>query len=240
MATGNCQSRIFRLFADLSTARHQRRPWPIALRLALLRFDLPRRSLCVRLVREQFDGQRKENLVTPPPWINAAIRSLIWLGGAAGLAYVKKPDGASVLAVRQDAIGWLAGGICVAGLALHVWGNVSLARGERQATAGTSPLVTDGPFRYVRNPIYLAGITVLLGVGLLYPTWEAKDLVLPLLLLVVLSLGRGPGRGACAAAALQPDVRRDCKRVPRWLPTPTSPNRAAHQRGATGGTSRPS
>ena len=114
---------------------------------------LPRRSLCVGLVQEQFDGQRKENLVTPPPWINAAIRSVIWLGGAAGLAYVKKPDGASVLAVRQDAIGWLAGGICAAGLALHVWGNVSLARGERQATAGTIPLVTDGPFRYVRNPI---------------------------------------------------------------------------------------
>ena len=105
---------------------------------------LPRRSLCVGLVQEQFDGQRKENLVTPPPWINAAIRSVIWLGGAAGLR--KKPDGASVLAVRQDAIGWLAGGICVAGLALHVWGNVSLARGERQATAGTIHLSRTGRF----------------------------------------------------------------------------------------------
>ena len=126
--------------------------------------------------------------MTPPLWVNAAIRSVIWLGGAAGLAYIKKPDGASVLAVRPDAIGWLAGGICVAGLALHVWSNVSLARGERQAMAGTSPLVTDGPFRYVRNPIYLAGITLLLGVGLLYPTWEAKDLVLPLLLLVYFHL----------------------------------------------------
>jgi protein-S-isoprenylcysteine O-methyltransferase Ste14 len=50
--------------------------------------------------------------------------------------------------------------------------------------AGTGPIVVDGPFRYVRNPIYLAGITLLLGVGLLYPTWDAKDLVLPLLLLV--------------------------------------------------------
>jgi protein-S-isoprenylcysteine O-methyltransferase Ste14 len=104
------------------------------------------------------------------------------------LAYLKKPDGASVLAVRPDAIGWLAGGIFVAGLALHVWSNVSLARGERQATAGTSPLVMDGPFRYVRNPIYLAGITMLLGVGWLYPTWEAKDLVLPLLLLAYFHL----------------------------------------------------
>ena len=82
-----------------------------------------------RRLQEEFDGRRKENLVTPPPWANAAIRSVIWLGGAAGLAYFKKPDGASVLAVRPDAIGWLAGSISVAGLALHVWSNVSLARG---------------------------------------------------------------------------------------------------------------
>ena len=201
---------------------------------------LPRRSLCVGLVQEQFDGQRKETLVTPPPWINAAIRSVIWLGGAAGLAYVKKPDGASVLAVRQDAIGWLAGGICVAGLALHVWGNVSLARGERQATAGTIPLVTDGPFRYVRNPIYLAGITVLLGVGLLYPTWEAKDLVLPLLLLVYFHLAVVRVEEPALRQHFSPTYEEYCKRVPRWFPTPTSPNRAAHQRGATGGASRPS
>ena len=60
-----------------------------------------------RLVRRTVQGE----LVTPPLWVNAAIRSVIWLGGAAGLACVKKPDGASVLAVRPDAIGWLAGGV---------------------------------------------------------------------------------------------------------------------------------
>ena len=146
--------------------------------------------------------------MTPPPWINAAIRSVIWLGGAAGLAYVKKPDGASVLAVRQDAIGWLAGGICVAGLALHVWGNVSLARGERQATAGTSPLVTDGPFRYVRNPIYPSRNHSVVRCGLALSHLGGQGPRPAAALACVLSLGRGPGRGACAAAALQPDVRR--------------------------------
>ena len=177
--------------------------------------------------------------MTPPSWINAAIRSVIWLGGAAGLAYVKKPDGASVLAVRQDAIGWLAGGICVAGLALHVWSNVTLARGERQAMAGTSPLVTDGPFRYVRNPIYLAGITLLLGVGLLYPTWEAKDLVLPLLLLLYFHLAVVQVEEPALRQHFSPTYEEYCKRVPRWFPAPTSPGRAAHQRGGTGGASRP-
>ena len=178
--------------------------------------------------------------MTPPPWINAAIRSVIWLGGAAGLAYVKKPDGASVLAVRQDTIGWLAGGICVVGLALHVWSNASLARGEREATAGTSPLVTDGPFGYVRNPIYLAGITLLLGVGLLYPTWETKDLILPLLLLVYFHVAVVRVEEPALRQHFSRTYEEYCKRVPRWFPAPTSLRRAAQHRGATGGASRPS
>ena len=173
-------------------------------------------SATPRLVRRTVQGE----LVTPPLWVNAAIRSVIWLGGAAGLAYVKKPDGASVLAMRPDAIGWLAGGICVAGLALHVWSNVSLARGERQAMAGTSLLVTDGPFWYARNPIYLAGITLLLGVGLLYPTWEAKDLVLPLLLLVYFHLAVVRVEEPALRQHFGPTYEEYCQRVPRWFPAP--------------------
>ena len=172
--------------------------------------------------------------MTPPPWINAAIRSVIWLGAAGGLAYLKKPDGASVLAVRPDAIGWLAGGICVAGLALHVWSNAALARGERQATAGTSPLVMDGPFRYVRNPIYLAGITLLLGVGLLYPAWEAKDLVLPLLLLGYFHWAVVRVEEPALRRHFSPTYEEYCQRVPRWFPAPASLGRAARQGGATG------
>jgi protein-S-isoprenylcysteine O-methyltransferase Ste14 len=183
-------------------------------------------------------GHSKERLVTPPSRINAAIRSVIWLGGAACYAYVKKPDGASCFAVRPDSIGWLGGGLCFAGLALHFCSNVSLARGERQGTAGTSALVTDGPFGYVRNPIYLAGITLLLGVGLLYPTWHAKDLVLPLLLLAYFHLA--------VVRVEEPALRRHfgstyeeyCKRVPRWFPAPTSPSCAARQGDAAGGASR--
>jgi protein-S-isoprenylcysteine O-methyltransferase Ste14 len=156
--------------------------------------------------------------VTPPYWVNAAIRSAIWLGGAAGLAYLKKPDGAGALAVRPDAVGWLAGGIVVAGLALHASSNVSLALGERRARTGTSRLVTNGPFRYVRNPIYLAGISMLLGVGLLYPTWEVSDLVLPLLLLGYFHLAVVRVEEPALRQQFGPIYRDYCARVPRWLP----------------------
>ena len=138
-----------------------------------------------------------------------------------GWAYLKKPDGASFLAVRTDAIGWLGGAIVLAGLALHFWSSATLARGERQGEAW-STLVTDGPFQYVRNPIYLAGITLLLGVGLLYSPWRAVDLGLPLLLLVYFHVA--------VVRVEEPELRRRfslkyeayCERVPRWFPVPTS------------------
>lgn len=104
-----------------------------------------------------------------------------------------------------------------AGLVLHFWSSATLAQGERQEPAVSTP-VTDGPFRYVRNPIYLAGITLLLGVGLLYAPWRTVDLGLPLLLLLYFHVA--------VVRVEEPDLRRRygskyqeyCDRVPRWLP----------------------
>ena len=177
--------------------------------------------------------------MSPQFWINAALRSVIWLGAAAGLAYFKKPDGASVLAVRTDALGWLGGVVVLVGVALHFWSSVTLALGERQGRAASTP-VTDGPFRYLRNPIYLAGITLLLGVGLLYFPWRAVDLGLPLLLLVYFHVA--------VVRVEEPDLRRRfgskyeeyCEQVPRWLPFPKTRARAAQQGDAADGASHPS
>jgi protein-S-isoprenylcysteine O-methyltransferase Ste14 len=174
-------------------------------------------SVCHELVRVRDRRQIVLHAMTPQFWINAALRSVIWLGAAAGWAYFKKPDGASLLAVRTDALGWLAGVVVLAGFALHVWSTAMLARGERRGTSANGP-VTDGPFRFVRNPIYLAGITLLLGVGLLYSPWRAVDLGLPLLLLLYFHVA--------VIHVEEPELRRRfgskyedyCARVPRWLP----------------------
>ena len=163
------------------------------------------------------DHEAAVDPVTPQFWINAALRSVIWLGAAVGLAYFKKPDGASLLAVRTDVLGWLAGGIVFAGLALHVWSTATLAQGERRGAVAGTP-VTDGPFRYVRNPIYLAGITLLLGVGLLYSPWRAVDVGLPLFLFLYFHVA--------VVRVEEPELRRRfgskyqdyCDRVPRWFP----------------------
>jgi protein-S-isoprenylcysteine O-methyltransferase Ste14 len=51
----------------------------------------------------------------------------------------------------------------------------------------TSALVTDGPFRFTRNPIYLAAIGIYVGIALLVDTLWPLVLLIPLL--VVLAKG---------------------------------------------------
>ena len=155
--------------------------------------------------------------VTPQLWINVALRSVIWVGAAIGLAWFKSD--ASLLAVRADAVGLLGGGMVLAGLVLHCWSTAALARGEHQGVTASAP-VADGPFRYVRNPIYLAGLTLLLGVGLLYAPWRALDVGLPLVLLLYFHVA--------VVRVEEPELRRRfgstyeayCERVPRWFPVP--------------------
>jgi protein-S-isoprenylcysteine O-methyltransferase Ste14 len=153
-----------------------------------------------------------------PFWPPAASRSLVWLGGAAALAYFKKPEGATVLAVRGDAIGWLGAGLGLAGLAGHVWSNVGLARGENQQAGAADALVTDGPFQYVRNPIYLAGIALVLGVSLLYAPWRAADLAAPILLLVFFHVRVVRLEEPALRRRFGPAYDEYCQRVARWVP----------------------
>ena len=166
--------------------------------------------------------------MAPSFWINAALRSVIWFGLTAGLAFIKKPRGASLFAVRTDGFVWLGGGLLFAGMALHLWSTVRLAQGERRGVAEASALVSDGPFGYVRNPIYLAGIALLLGVSVLYPSWRATDLILPLVLLVYFHVAVVRVEEPALRRRLGKDYDEYCERVPRWLPR--GPARASRAR----------
>lgn len=156
--------------------------------------------------------------LVPSFWIHAALRSIIWFGLAIGLAFIKKPRGASILSLRADYLVWLGGGILLAGLALHFWSTVSLARGQQRLATDPVALVKDGPFRYVRHPVYTAGITMLLGVELLYASWQPTDLVVPLGLFAYFHIA--------VMRVEEPALRRRfgkaydayCERVPRWIP----------------------
>lgn len=59
--------------------------------------------------------------------------------------------------------------LCAAGLSLMVWAVATLSRHRTTVLPhkGAAWLVTDGPFRFRRNPIYKGEVMVLLGTALL-------------------------------------------------------------------------
>jgi len=112
---------------------------------------------------------------------------------------------------------FLGGGLAAAGLALFVWAVSTFARARTgiMPERSASCVVIAGPYRWSRNPMYVAFTAIYLGVAV------ALDLPWALLLL--------PG---VMAALLALVIRREerymqgvfgaaydsyCRRVPRWL-----------------------
>jgi protein-S-isoprenylcysteine O-methyltransferase Ste14 len=62
-------------------------------------------------------------------------------------------------------LGWL---MIAAWVALNIWAIRAMRRAGTtvRPDRGTDHLVTDGPFSFTRNPLYLAGTMLVLGIGL--------------------------------------------------------------------------
>ncbi|MFI2810898.1 MULTISPECIES: isoprenylcysteine carboxylmethyltransferase family protein [Microbulbifer] len=72
--------------------------------------------------------------------------------------------------------------LALAGVALAVWAARALVRAGTHVhpRRPTTSIVCDGPFRFSRNPIYLALLMIYLGVTLLFNSWWGPLLLLPL------------------------------------------------------------
>ena len=94
----------------------------------------------------------------PPVLFAAAVAAAIALGYAAPLSWPGEPDTMARIAGR---------GIGLAGLALLAWASWTLHRHGTTILPdkAASALVTDGPFRFRRNPIYIAHVLILFGVA---------------------------------------------------------------------------
>lgn len=146
------------------------------------------------------------------------IRTLIWLTVVALWAALNKPEGHGPLAIQTGLP--LLLGLCLGlgGISLYIWTAQLLAEGAPITKYEPRALLTRGPYRYVRNPLYLSMAIVLAGVSALYGAWSPRHLVRYALVAV--------GAHLVVVMIEEPATRRHlggvydeyCRVVPRWIP----------------------
>lgn len=104
----------------------------------------------------------------------------------------------------------------------------AIGKRARVHRAGARELLVVGPFRWVRNPLYLANAGVALGLAAL-AAQDARAFVVPAWILAVYALVVRHEERALAAT-FGPVYDAFCAEVPRWVPRPPrSPVRAASE-----------
>lgn len=142
-------------------------------------------------------------LNVPPVWLVGFI-ALAWV-----ISWIWSPLGEFF-----DWIGWV---LVAAGVAVCVWAAVVFRKAGTTIVPGEAPsaLVSGGPFRYSRNPIYLGDLVILAGVALILGSPLALLLVIPFQQ-VLLRLFVLPEEAVLTRDLGQP-YRYFMAQVPRWI-----------------------
>jgi protein-S-isoprenylcysteine O-methyltransferase Ste14 len=148
-----------------------------------------------------------------PPWdFSSGSHSTLWLGASTLLAR----SGWISLASATLAV-TLAALVClVAGAGFRVWGTAYLGSGVmRDSALHGEGLVAAGPYRYLRNPLYLGSWLLALGASILMPV-DGALFFLPAFSIFVLLLIRTEER--FLSAKLGNGYQQYRRIVPRFLP----------------------
>ena len=86
-----------------------------------------------------------------------------------------------------DTLRWAVGPFLIAAGNLVVWWGV-FSIGLKATSGARGELITSGPYRFSRNPQYLADIAILIGLGLLF----ASPWVWPVVIIGVIALALAP------------------------------------------------
>lgn len=161
---------------------------------------------------------RAKQVMKHGQWANVALRELAWLGAFVFWAYYKKPAEASFVEIRLDLIGIIGLGLVVAGIIAHLWSAMVLAMTIGNPTGLSGGLAKHGPYHYVRNPIYLAGATVFLGIYLIYAEFRLIDFVAAVVVGILLHLYVVRVEEPATRKRLGATYDEYCRQVPRWMP----------------------
>lgn len=90
------------------------------------------------------------------------------LSVVAVIVLIRVLPSSAVLSVHSRALGWVGAAVFVAGLGVAVWARVYLGRnwGMPMTVRAEPELVTRGPYRFVRHPIYTGLLLGVLGTSL--------------------------------------------------------------------------
>jgi protein-S-isoprenylcysteine O-methyltransferase Ste14 len=146
------------------------------------------------------------------------VRTLIWLGLVALWIFLNKPDGVGLLEPRPGLPRLVGAVLIAAGIGGYAWSAGWLASGAPITQMSPVALLRRGPYRFVRNPLYVSIAVVLVGVSTLYRPWGLADIV------------RTAAIALCVHLAVvwfeEPNTRKQFgadydayrRAVPRWLP----------------------
>ena len=145
-------------------------------------------------------------------------RTVVWIAVLAVWASRHKPRDVGWFPTWAGLPTLVGGALVVTGIGLYVAGAVALARIKRDAVGKPNQVIVDGPYHYVRNPVYLAMAIIVVGLSLVYQAWRISDIARTGLLFAL---------GHLAVVFVEEPATRKrfgeayedyCRRVPRWVP----------------------
>ncbi|HEY3225859.1 MAG TPA: isoprenylcysteine carboxylmethyltransferase family protein [Planctomycetota bacterium] len=151
-----------------------------------------------------------------------ALKAVLWALVAPGTVDVVVP--AILIASKAGPLHlgpwrWLGLPLILVGAPVLVWCIVNFAREGRGTLAPIDPpkfVVRGGPYRWVRNPMYVANLAIITGQALLFESWAvaawAAVMACAFHLFVVFYEER------TLARRFGPDYEEYRKSVPRWVP----------------------
>ena len=153
---------------------------------------------------------------TPPSWI-IRIPPPIWMFGFVGAAYAihRTVDAVSIMLMRSLPLAIV---FLVLGFALAAWGRNTFAAEDTEimpASPANKKLVTSGPFRFSRNPMYLGLLLFTLGIAFYFGT--LPFFAVPVLLFLLCNFIFIPFEERKMQRQFNETYTDYCRRVRRWV-----------------------